>query len=180
MKGFGQREVRIKLFGEWVDGREIILPLPPSENIRLEGSVVPYKAKDGRKHHSVRFHNSRTYNQWLDYARHALMKNKLPQYEEPVCVFTTVVFPDNRRRDNQNREKPLFDALTQSGCVYQDDCLIKQHFTREEVIKGKTFVLAYVVPYRLLKLDEFAVDLEYLEEVGQKANDEEWTPMRKD
>lgn len=180
MKGFGQREVRIKLFGEWVDAREIVLPLPPSENVRLEGRVTVFKDKAGKTHHGVRFHNSRTYNQWLDYARHALMKGKLPQFEEPVCVFTTVVFPDNRRRDNQNREKPLFDAMTQSGCVYTDDCLIKQHFTREEVIKGKTFVLAYVVPYRLLRMDEFAVDIDYLQQAGEQADAEEWTPMKKD
>lgn len=180
MKGFGQREVKINLFGEWVEAREIVLPLPPSENTRLEGRVKAYTDKAGKKHHSVRFFNSRAYNQWLDYARHALMKGKLEQFDEPVCVFTTVVFPDNRRRDNQNREKPLFDAMTQSGCVYKDDCLIKQHFTREEIIKGKTFVLSYVVPYRLLKLDEFAVGIDYLTEVGESADAEEWSPMRKE
>ncbi len=164
MKGYGQREVNITLFGNKVQAREIILPMPPSENIRLEGRVVKGRCQ---------FHNSKEYNIWLERARQACMKGKLAQLEEEVTVFVTVVFPDARRRDNQNREKPLFDAMTKSGCVYKDDCLIKQHFTREEIIKGQSFVLVYVVPYKELTLDEFRVTPEYLLATYEQAVREE-------
>lgn len=164
MRGYGQREVNITLFGKKLQAREIILPMPPSENERLQGRVIRGKCL---------FHNTKTYNVWLERARQACMKGKLAQYEEEVTVFVTVVFPDNRRRDNQNREKPLFDAMTKSGCVYKDDCLIKQHFTREEVIKGQSFVLVYVVPYKDLTLDEFGVTQDYLLATYEQAVKEE-------
>lgn len=164
MRGYGQREVNITLFGNKVTAREIVLPMPPSENVRLEGRVIRGRCM---------FHNTKEYNAWLERAKHDCMKGKLPMLEEPVTVFVTVVFPDNKRRDNQNREKPLFDAMTRSGCVYKDDCLIKQHFTREEVIKGQSFVLVYVVPYSALTLDEFAVSQEYLNQTIEQALAEE-------
>lgn len=164
MRGYGQREVNITLFGNKVKAREIVLPMPPSENVRLEGRVIRGRCQ---------FHNTKEYNIWLERARQACRKGKLTMFEEPVSVFVTVVFPDHKRRDNQNREKPLFDAMTKSECVYRDDCLIKQHFTREEVIKGQSFVLVYVVPYSALSLDEFAVDSDYLLKTIEQAEAEE-------
>lgn len=173
MKGFGQRECKVTLFGQKVTAREIVLPMPPSENDRLEASVKHFTDAAGKKRHAVRFHNTKKYNQWLALAQTMLMKGKLEQFETPVTVITTVVFPDNLRRDNQNREKALFDAMTKSGCVYRDDCLIKQHFTREEVIKGQSFVLVYVIPYAQLPLDDMAVSQEYLAQKYAQAMYEE-------
>ncbi len=145
MLGYGQREVILTFYGKKITAREVILPMPPTENNRHQPVY--------RRGHAV-LCNTVVYNKWLAMAKHALMKGKLPRLSGDVAVIFIVVFPDNRRRDAQNREKATFDAFTQCECMYEDDCFIKLHVTRKEVVKGEECIIAYVMPYEELKLDE--------------------------
>ena len=50
-------------------------------------------------------------------------------YTTPIAVDMIVYPPDNRRRDLDNIEKALFDALTKAG-VWADDSLIRERRSR--------------------------------------------------
>lgn len=163
MYGYGQREVYLTLNGNKVKGRQVVLPMPPTENNRHQPIV--------RRGHPVLI-NTTAYNSWLNAARNALMKGKLPKLDGDVSVLVMVVFPDERRRDAQNREKALFDAFTQSGCVYEDDCKIKLHATMKQTIKNESAVIAYIVPYEALMLDDLMLNEQSLKDLITQAKDE--------
>ena len=91
---------------------ELELPFPPSLNhyYRHVGSRVLI-SRDGRKYReSVTAIARRT--------GHA-------KFTCPVQVELDLYPPDNRRRDIDNSEKSLLDALTCAG-VYEDDSLIQK------------------------------------------------------
>lgn len=170
MLGYGQREVNLTIGGNKIKAREIVLPMPPTENNRHQ----PVK----RGSH-VALCNTTVYNKWLNMAKHALMKGKLPRIDGDVTVIFTVVFPDMRRRDAQNREKATFDAFTQSGCVYEDDCNIRLHITRKEILKDEMYVLAYVMPYEEFKLEDLLLSEEFLKTTIEKAKEEDYAEQQR-
>ena len=170
---YGQRMVLIHIGGEKIRGREIILPMPPSENDRLELDYQGAKAMFNGYYRNSRktkkrgiFRNSTSYNRWINAARLALRRGKLPAIADPVAVLLTVVFPDNKRRDAQNREKAFFDALTQSECVYNDDVQVEMHSTTKKIIKDQSFVLAYVFKLSDMPSNDLQVNDDYLNEVA--------------
>lgn len=170
---YGQCNCTLNIFGKEVKGRQVILPLPPTENRRLEVTAVSnfvstYYA-GARKKRVV--HNSTQYARWLQAAATLLRKGKLPPYTEPVCVFITVVFPDNRVRDAQNREKALFDTMEKSGCLIDNDTNIYFHTTSKKIVKGKSFVLAYVFPASQMPVNPFEVSDAALQQIAGKVPD---------
>lgn len=177
LSAYGQRMVEITIGDHKVRGREIVLPMPPSENDRLELDYQGAKAmfngyyRNSTRHKRGIFKNTTAYNRWINAARLALRRGKLSAYEAPVCVLLTVVFPDNRRRDPQNREKAFFDALTQSECVYKDDVQVALHLTEKRVIAGKSFVLAYVFALSELPQNDLAVNQDYLVKTGERIDE---------
>lgn len=118
-----------------VEGRELLLPLPPTENKRL------ILSRTGK-----RFVNSSEYNSWLCYAIRHLKKSRFPEMAGKVAVMMTCIFPDMIRRDIANYEKAFFDALTQSEHVYKDDSQVKFHVNSEVIVPGYKLVLGFVFP----------------------------------
>lgn len=167
---FGQTECKLKLHGREIKARQIILPMPPSENKRLELDYVgtklflanKYKGAKSNKRGVLR--NSTEYNQWISAAANALKKGKYPKITEGVTCFIEVVFPDRHRRDVQNRAKAFFDALTASGHVFEDDCQVELFSMHRTIITGSSFILAYLMPSSELP----GVDIKLPEEFVQK------------
>ncbi len=142
----GQSRVVLQIQGRQIPAREIVLPLPPSENALTQINYACVKAiVAGKGRRGPDRIKTRRYNQWIDNARRQLMKGKLPRIEGDVAVFITFVFGDRRLRDAQNYEKALFDGMTQSGCVWADDSQVAMHTTERAYAKGLPFALAYVV-----------------------------------
>jgi crossover junction endodeoxyribonuclease RusA len=64
-----------------------------------------------------------------------------PALHDRLAVYVEVFPPDRRRRDLDNTQKALLDAL-QYGGVYHDDSQIDLlHIERREVIKGGKVVV---------------------------------------
>ena len=168
---FGQIEVDVTMNGKKVRGRRVILPMPPSENTRLvvnyDGvhDLMAHRFSGSKKTKRGTLRNSTKYNQWIAGASNLLKKGKLPMLEGDCTVLLTVVFPDNRVRDAQNREKALFDAFTASGCIYKDDFNIKLHATHKTVIEGHSFVIAMIFKYG--ECDALTIDEDYIKGVAQ-------------
>ncbi len=148
--------------GRNIEGRRMLLPLPPSENQRL-------MAARNRKV----FVNTPLYNRWLGRASAALMKAKFPKFSEdksePLFVFTILVY-SNTRRDVTNYEKSLYDAFSRSGHVYVDDIQIKERHTKG--ILDKTAPCEYVVTYLCRQSElppryDFAVSKEQIEQMNE-------------
>ena len=60
----------------------------------------------------------------------------LPKQTGELAVFVEAYPPDRRRRDIDNIQKCLLDALQHAGC-YDDDCQIRTlHVTKCEPLKG--------------------------------------------
>lgn len=152
MQEYGQWLCNIKLYGEKIASRLVVLPMPPSENQRLEVDWEKSKEvvlggmyanfKSPKKKGAM--HNSRLYNQWKNAASNLLKVGKFEKLKGDLIVFVTLVFPDNRRRDADNRIKPLFDAFTQSGRLIEDDSQIVLHTVSKTIVKNKFCVIALV------------------------------------
>ncbi len=171
MRKLGQWMVKLKLNGKEIMGREIVLPMPPSENQRLEVNwrkakeVVygSYTSSSRGRSYSGAVHNTKAYNQWKSAAIHLLRAGKLPIIEGEVVVFVTLVFPDRQRRDADNRMKALFDAFTQCEALIEDDSLIVMHTVNRRIIKGSSFCVAHLVPKDSIGHLGFEIDDSYLE-----------------
>ena len=148
---YKQCTCKLHIQGHELMAREIILPMPPSENDRLEVnwdgvknySFGGFYSNSKRTKKGV-LRNSTQYNRWLHLAASMLRKGQLPKLEGEVVVFVTLVFPDFRKRDADNRLKALFDSFTQSGHLIEDDSKIVLHTVEKRVVPRKEFVMAYV------------------------------------
>lgn len=171
---FGQTECKLKLHGREITARQIILPMPPSENKRLELDYVgtklflanKYKGSKNSKRGVLR--NSTEYNQWISAAANALKKGKYPKITEAVTCFIEVVFPDHHRRDVQNRAKAFFDALTASGHVFEDDCQVELFSMHRSIIAGSSFILAYLMPSSELPDVDIKLSDEFVKKVAEQ------------
>lgn len=149
---FGQWDSNINIQDKKIRGRLVVLPMPPSENERLitnwdkakEVVAGGYYANFNGKTKKGAVTNSRLYNQWLHASAHLLMKGKLTKLQGNIGVIIVEVFPDNRRRDADNRIKGLFDAMTKSNHMFDDDSQIVFFTCEKRVIPHKSFVLAFV------------------------------------
>lgn len=170
---FGQTECILKLHGREIKARQIILPMPPSENTRLELDYVGTKLFLANKYQGSRrgkrgvLRNSTEYNQWIAAAANALKKGKLPKITEGVACFIEVVFPDFHRRDVQNRAKAFFDALTASGHVFEDDCQVELFSMHRTIIKGSSFILAHLMPTSELPDVDIKLPSAYVEKIAE-------------
>lgn len=153
---YGQKVARLTIEGKEYMGRQVILPMPPSENERLspDWSGIRNTAYGGyyaqmnvKKRGTMK--NSLNYNRWLNAAKCLIQKGHLPLLEGEICCFVTVVFPDHRRRDGHNRTKALFDAFTydakKGSGIYKDDSLVTFCTVDTKVIKDMSFVAAILV-----------------------------------
>ena len=175
LQQYGQWKGVITIENERIDGRVIVLPMPPSENERLtmnwqkakEVVAGGYYANFNTKKKVGTLRNSTIYNRWLSASATLLKKGKLPVIEEPVAVFVYEIFPDNLRRDADNRLKGLFDAMTKSGHVWKDDSLVTL-FTAEKLVrKGHNFVLAFVVKRNELPKLWIEVKEDFLQQIAE-------------
>lgn len=169
LEKYGQKPVMINVGEEKIIAREIVLPLPPSENARLQvnyqgAKQMLIKYRKYQKKTGV-FMNTEQYKRWMNISCIALRQNRLPVITDPVGVLMTVIFPDNRRRDAQNREKAFFDALTQSRCVYADDEQVAMHCTIKKIIKKHSLLVAYVFKLSDLKTNIFSINDDYLKQI---------------
>lgn len=134
---WGQRFATVKddETGKVIEGREILLPLSPSDDARLMPS----------KHGGLC--NTFPYRAWLSRAERALKRHLLAPYTKdvPLYVYTVVVMP-NRRSDHHNYQKALYDSFQNSGCVLENDRQIVERHTVGMVIKDRAFTLSYVFP----------------------------------
>lgn len=169
---------KLHIQGKEIMAREIILPMPPSENDRLEVnwsgvnsySLGTYYANSKRTKRGV-LKNSTQYNRWLHLASSMLRKGQLPVIKGDVVVFVTLVFPDFKKRDADNRLKALFDSFTQSEHLIEDDSKITLHTVEKRVVPKKEFVIAYVFERSLLP--ELGIELaeSYLQEKSKEMLD---------
>lgn len=163
--GFRQRQAVIKLDGQEVKAREILLSMPPSENERLKVDWRGVSNKLTNAYANSRrgtLKNSTHYNRWLTFASCCLKAGKPPIIRGDVGCILNVIFPDNHIRDAQNREKAFFDALEKSGCVIENDTNIVWHSTRKIIIPEYSFILAYVFSMAEIKSLPFFVNDAYL------------------
>lgn len=174
---YGQTLCKIQINGQEIKARQVILPLPPSENKRLEvdigavrGFLGTYYSASKKTRRRGLMRNSTAYNQWKRAAETLLRKGKLPKIEGPVCVLLTVVFPDGRIRDAQNREKAVFDAMQDCTCLIENDVNVVFHTTERRIISGKSFLLAFVFPFGALE-NPFTVDEDYLQKIAGRITD---------
>ena len=176
---YGQRYVNLHFGEKTIKAREIVLPMPPSENKRLEIDFQGVKQMLHHVYHNSRatkrgtLRNSTEYNQWLNAAAHLLKKGKYPVIDCKVAILITVVFPDEKRRDPQNREKAFFDALVRSGCVIRDDCLVEFHTMKREIVRGMAFVAAYVLDMESMPDLDVAINKGYLAEIVDRIKADE-------
>lgn len=181
-KHYGQTVVKIHVGDESCEARQIILPMPPSENERiainyagLREQMEDYGYGRARSKRGV-FRNTKEYNSWLAFASKQLRKGLLPILENDVAVFMTVVFPDYRRRDAQNREKAFFDALTQSEHVYRDDSQVMLHTNRCVVKKGFSFITAYVAELKDMPMQlAYDINNELLDKIAEMVHESDNT-----
>lgn len=169
-------------FGQWqayinigshkkIPCRQIVLPMPPSVNERLEvnwGAVKNVVAggyysgfTTRRKKQSV-MKNSTVYNQWINASVNLLKKGKLPKLEGEVIALISLVFPDHVTRDNDNREKALFDAIKKCEHLIDDDVQISTHTSTKTIIKSKNFVLVFLIEKSKLERIGFEISNDYL------------------
>lgn len=90
----------------------LTLPYPPSVNryyrhIIVKGSPRTLISKDGRRYRDAV----------------KIATTGLRMGERRLAVYIRVYPPDRRRRDLDNIQKPLLDALEKAG-VYENDCQI--------------------------------------------------------
>ena len=152
---YGQREVYInlndKVNAERFIGRQIILPMSISKNdwIEVNWQAVKSHAFNGYYANSKKgktgiLKASTAYNRYKALASHLLKKGKLPMLKGDIVVLMTVVFGDRKVRDAQNYTQVVYDAMEDSGCLFENDTQIKFSSTLKEYIKGQNFILAYV------------------------------------
>lgn len=181
---YGQWDALITIQGVKYKGREVILPLPPSENERLkpDWNAIKHTEFGGYYDHlNVRkkrgvLKNSTVYNRWLNAAKNLLLKGKLPQLKGEVIAFVTIVFPDHKRRDGQNRLKALYDCMTfdekkKSG-IYADDHLVTTGFFDVRIIPNQSFVVVHLVEKEKLPRFDFQIDEGYLNTIAERISNE--------
>ena len=177
MNCYGQWQAFINIGGKKkVPCRQIVLPMPPSENTRLEvnwqavKNVVAggyYSGFTTKRKKQAVVKNSTLYNQWVNASINMLKKGQLPKLEGEVIALVSLVFPDHVTRDNDNREKALFDAIKKCDHLIDDDVQISTHTSTKTIIKGKNFVLVFLVEKSQLERIGFEVSNEYLLKVSE-------------
>ncbi|RKS87310.1 crossover junction endodeoxyribonuclease RusA [Orbus hercynius] len=66
-----------------------------------------------------------------------VLQNKAnKKLSERIRVDINAYMPDRRKRDLDNINKAIFDALTHSGVIIDDDQIDILHSERKEVLKG--------------------------------------------
>lgn len=171
---FGQTECKIKMHGKEITARQIVLPMPPSENKRLELDYVGTKIFLANKYNNSKrgkrgvLRNSTEYNQWLAAAANALKKGKYPKIMENVTCFIEVVFPDHHRRDVQNRSKAFFDALTASGHIFEDDCQVELFSMHKTIIQGSSFIVAFLMPSSAVPTLDIKIDADFVAKLAEQ------------
>lgn len=162
--------------------RQIVLPMPPSENTRLEvnwGAVKNviaggyYSGFTTRRKKGAVVKNSTQYNQWVNASVNLLKKGKLPKLEGEVIALVSLVFPDKVTRDNDNREKALFDAIKKCEHLIDDDVQISTHTSTKTIIKGKNFVLVFLIEKSKLERIGFEISADYLTKISEDIPDYE-------
>lgn len=110
---------------------KLILPLPPSVNVRK--TLIKRLG---------RLIDSTIYRKYMKYAREEVFVQAKqqnwdmlnPTYENQLTVYITVYLPD-KRRDATNCLKPLLDVLTQ--IIYLDDRWILPQFNTIIIDKNR-------------------------------------------
>lgn len=168
MIDYRQTRVMITCEGKKIEARQIILPMCPSENERLEVNWAGVKNtmfggvfKNGKKKQGV-LKNSTFYNRWKRASSTLMRIGKLPQLKGELAVFLTVVFPDNHTRDAPNRIKAVLDAMQESEHVFENDKQVTMLTCCRKIIKDEQFLLAYVVEREKLGHTWFEVNDEYI------------------
>lgn len=167
---YGQRECTITIQGKQVKGREILLPIPPSENTRVTPNFACMYANSKRK---GALKNSTNYNRWINASRNLLRKGKLPIITGNVTAYVTLVFPDNRTRDADNRLKGLFDSWTKSECLIEDDRFIDTVILNKKVIKGMSFCLSFLMSSSDIQDLGLTLNQNYLNSVCARLSNED-------
>lgn len=180
---YGQWQAFINIGGKKkVPCRQIVLPMPPSENTRLEvnwGAVKNvvaggyYSGFTSKRKKGAVMKNSTIYNQWINASVNLLKKGKLPKLQGEVIALVSLVFPDRVTRDNDNREKALFDAIKKCEHLIDDDVQISTHTSTKTIIKGKNFVLVFLVEKSQLERVGFEISKDYLMKLAQEIPDYE-------
>lgn len=118
------------------------LPFPPSVNhyYRHVGNKVLI-SKDGREYRKRVGDAVRREPDWPTGSPVMLINERL-------AVTLSVYPPDKRRRDLDNIQKPLLDALQHAG-VYADDSQIDWLLTRRHETKPGGIVLVDILPAEL-------------------------------
>jgi Holliday junction resolvase RusA-like endonuclease len=113
---------------------EITLPLPPSVNesyaVVRGRKILTKKARDWVRVAQITIETGLQDSYFSE--RYYFHINK----QLRVKVNVNFVFPDNRRRDQSNYLKQLYDGITKCRILYDDSQIIEEHiYSRVE--KGK-------------------------------------------
>jgi Holliday junction resolvase RusA-like endonuclease len=76
--------------------------------------------------------DAKYYKEMISEAAEYTYKN--PMSEQSLYVEISYTFPDRRRRDVTNYDKPILDSL--EGIIYKDDTQIQEIRMTKKVVKG--------------------------------------------
>lgn len=113
---------------------EIVLPFPPTVNHYYQNNYNGSKriSKQGKAFRRL-------------VSDHVMAHRAAKLFDVPIKITLDVHYPDNRRRDLDNLNKSLLDALQKAG-VYTDDSLIEElHMIKRPNITGGK-VVAQIEP----------------------------------
>lgn len=117
------------------DGIVLELPWPPSVNHYY-------------KHVGPRVLISREGRRYRDRIASLIQASGVKKFTDCVSLVLELYPPDFRRRDIDNVEKSLFDALTFGG-LYEDDSLIKRLYAEMlEPMPPEGLCVVGIAPYR--------------------------------
>ena len=91
-----------------------------------------------------------------------------------IAVLMTVVFGDRKVRDAQNYTQVVYDAMEDSGCLFENDTQIKFSSTLKEYIKGQNFILAYVFELNKITNIAWTSTHEQLLDILEKNRESKW------
>jgi Holliday junction resolvase RusA-like endonuclease len=104
---------------------ELILPFPPTTGNHQYGVT-----RRGRRYTLPAVERYRAA------VRLTFLGARLTRIGGPVCVSLHLNPPDARRRDGDNAEKVIFDALVRAGCIDDDSCIRTHTTTWLEPMRG--------------------------------------------
>lgn len=123
-------------------GRELLLALPFPPSVNHYWRHVTLKTKKGTRAATLISEAGRKYQKTVQ--QHCLGVRGMGDVDR-LRVVVTLIMPDRRRRDIDNYQKSLFDALTHAG-IWGDDSQVDQIIIQRALVKPPGGVQVRISP----------------------------------